>query len=489
MLQRAFFLSVLFLGFFLPHLRAGIEDCGARGFDGTEVVKFACETVGTTPASPIQVHTSSGMRGLALVDTTSADATKFRVRLANGTIMAIATLGITTCEELQMIGNHPDYPLDKDYKLSEDIDCSATNPSSPNHATSLWGMGYAAYYSGKGFDGVAGTADDTITELNDLTSGFRPIGIAGGGLDGYKNTFNGNGHAIDGLYMNRDMVTNDNLLGLFSLLNKPFFGSSMGTVKNLGLTNVTIISGAGDAGYVWVGALAGKINPGTIDHCYVSGSITLNGKHIYRWAGGLTGVVGGIGGTGALVQNSYSTVTISDITLEQTGYLWMGGLAGSVNDNNKIVTSFAIGDVIFKGEKQTYYWAGGLVGENGTAETIENCYARGAVSYEDSVIWGSIQGGLVGKGCGSTSYSTGNVIGAQRMGGFTAPAFINPCSCSDCYWDMDTSGQPTSGCGAIPQTTIQMKAVPVGWDTSVWKIVPGVNDGYPCLIGVTPGCE
>lgn len=61
------------------------SDCGLRGYDGNQVVKFACET-SSPPTSPLKIKTqSSGERGIVLIDTTSPLASKFRIRTAGGT--------------------------------------------------------------------------------------------------------------------------------------------------------------------------------------------------------------------------------------------------------------------------------------------------------------------------------------------------------------------------------------------------------------------
>ena len=95
------------------------EDCGLRGYDGTDIVKLDCEPDGTTPPSPLRIRTSTGIHGIKLVDLTSPaspEAAKFRVRYTgasgNAVIKAIGLvpISISSCEELQMIGFHPKYP-------------------------------------------------------------------------------------------------------------------------------------------------------------------------------------------------------------------------------------------------------------------------------------------------------------------------------------------------------------------------------------------
>ncbi len=64
------------------------------------------------------------------------------------------------------------------------------------------------------------------------------------------------------------------------------------------------------------------------------------------------------------------------------------------------------------------------------------------------------------------------------------------------YWDTQTSGQGTGVGYNFPPvatgtglTTAQLQSgLPSGFDPTVWSSQPGVNNGFPCLLGVTPGC-
>ncbi|GAH55595.1 unnamed protein product, partial [marine sediment metagenome] len=63
---------------------------------------------------------------------------------------------------------------------------------------------------------------------------------------------------------------------------------------------------------------------------------------------------------------------------------------------------------------------------------------------------------------------------------------------ADCFWDTQTSGQVTSD-GGTGKTTAEMKTkatfTDVDWDfETIWAICSGINDGYPCLVDVTPSC-
>jgi hypothetical protein len=166
----------------------------------------------------------------------------------------------------------------------------------------------------------------------------------GGGRGlGFNGSFDGDGHVI------RNLTINDPVglwVGLFGQITG--YGlNPIGVVKNLGLENCNI-NGARISGHGLVGGICGDNYGGTIENCYVTGSISGQGY------------VGGICGDnyGAKVRNSYSLCSIS-----------------------------------------AYWRGGGLCGRNYEG-TIENCYAAGAVS-------GSVDiGGLTGNNNYGGSVST-----------------------------------------------------------------------------------
>ncbi|GAJ16266.1 unnamed protein product, partial [marine sediment metagenome] len=85
-------------------------------------------------------------------------------------------------------------------------------------------------------------------------------------------------------------------------------------------------------------------------------------------------------------------------------------------------------------------------------------------------------------------YSAGAVIGDGDVGGLIG----DDGTATDCFWDTETSGMDTSD-GGTGKTTAQMKTevtfTDAGWDfEAIWTICSGINDNYPCLVGVTPSC-
>ena len=189
-------------------------------------------------------------------------------------------------------------------------------------------------------------------------------------------------------------------------------------IKYLGLIDPNIDAGTEGWG---AGSLAGYLREGIITGCYVEGGRVSGNEEV----GGLLG-----DNWEGSITNCYSTSIVS-------GNENIGGMVG---DNvGSIINCYSTGSV--SGSK----WVGGLVGFNWG--TITNCYSTGHI--EDTVD----VGGLVGYGEGAIAS----------------------------FWDIETSGQPTSA-GGIGKTTaeIQTASTFVGWSFGpVWTIDEGQD--YPRL--------
>ena len=312
--------------------------------------------------------------------------------------------------------------------------------------------------------------------------------------------FDGNGHTVNKLYINRPETYN---VGLF------FANGSDGVIRNIGVVDVDITGQSG-------GGLAG-VNQGTISDSYSTGSVEGSGGLVGRngvpiigmqhqasinrsyssadvsgrQVGGLaeenfgtitfshaTGSVSGSGGgaAGGLVsRNQNGTIRASYATGTVSGGDPVGGLAG-YNWAGRIISSYATGSV--KGDGSGF---GGLIGRILSDETeswVVASYATGDVSG------GSAVGGLVGGLYTLTdvqvvhqvrviaSYATGRVSGTQTVGGLFG--YREPdrdgtdrVIVSASYWDTQTSGQTTgvgsghSG-GVQGRTTTQLQS-PTGY--------------------------
>jgi hypothetical protein len=208
-------------------------------------------------------------------------------------------------------------------------------------------------------------------------AGFLPIGD---GATPYTGTFNGLGHTISNLTINRS--TTDQV-GLFGQVG------TGGSVQNIGLVGGSI------TGNSMVGGLVGKNAYGAISNSYATG--TVSGTYN---VGGLVGY------------NDNGTISQAYASGSVNGDYSAGGLVG-YNFLGAISQSYASGSVTGTGS------VGGLVGVN-EAGAITRAYATGAVSGDTNV------GGLAGFNNGeiSSSYwdtdTTGRVDSAGGIGMTTA---------------------------------------------------------------------
>lgn len=269
----------------------------------------------------------------------------------------------------------------------------------------------------------------------DSGAGFDPVYF-------YECHYDGGGHTISGLYINRPSEHN---LGLFSLVA----GGS--TVTNLTIDNASI-TGDYNCGIISGGSnssIDGTGPTSSITNCITTGTV------VCEYNGG--GIVGS--------NNYYSLVDQcnSSVQINGTDYL-QGGIAGNNHNHSQILNSTATGSVSgtyavggIAGSNSdgaligncmssvnvsgTNYYIGGLAGRNKNNSIINNCGASGDVSGLDDV------GGLVGYCFDSyveNSFSTGNVAGTGSVtGGFVGRN--NNSAISNCYSFSNVNGAATAG--------------------------------------------
>lgn len=410
---------------------------------------------------------------------------------------------INNCEELQMIG-HPEltcpvgkcdqssYPLDGDYVLASNIDCSKTNPAIGG---SIW--------DSKGFNPIGGHA------------GISPISP-------FTGLFDGKGYEVQNLFINRTSYN----VGLFESIKNA-------TIKNLGLASLSFTGDPnGGNGFV-LGGLAGASTDSQIDNCYTSGNISQSAD-----AGGLIGKnlrtpitnshsacnvtahnnsspVGGLIGNNSQsdITNCYATGNLNSLGSAVGGLIgstasgainqcyamgniqvgrgeYIGGLVGI--NGSTITKSYATGNITCDKTGDGGGWAGGLVGYN-TGGTISDSYATGDLDCYDRI------GGLVGQVYNSTitnTYSVGKITGVvtSTIGGLIGKNQYNSTT-TNSFWNTQTSGQTTSAGGTGASTINLVQEVTyTSWDfqpptTDTWKlstIIP-IGSYYPCLAWQTDG--
>jgi len=250
-------------------------------------------------------------------------------------------------------------------------------------------------------------------------AGFEPVGTE---ANSFVGTFDGEGHVIIGLYINRP----SSHVGLFGCIY------DNAEVNNVGLADVDV------TGY-WGGALVGRCE----------------GSRVFR---------------------AWSSGTVSGTSSDQHP---LGGLIGAVYYYSFVAQCYSSADVYATSGGSLANRTGGLAGLNSKGSIMIDCYAMGNVSGKTKV------GGLVGdntyrswggyiKRCysvGKVTGSGGGLVGYNWQDGVTY----------DSYWDIQTSGK-TSSAGGTGKTTVEMmqQATFANWDfIDVWDIVE--NESYPFL--------
>ncbi len=250
-------------------------------------------------------------------------------------------------------------------------------------------------------------------------AGWLPIDDS---TTGFSGVFNGNGHTISNLFINRETT---DFIGLFARLEP-------GGIIRVGVVDADVTGGS------FVGSLVGR-NIGTITGSYATGAVNgfnavggLVGRNVGTTAGSYaTGAVSGIEGVGGLAGQNIGTITASYATGAVSGIFGVGGTDG----------------------------VGGLVGSNYESATITASYATGTVSS----IYGA--GGLVGtnfEGTITASYFD------TYTSGLTAATGNN--------MDSGASGQTT---GELQEPT-EATGIYSTWAAGTWHF--GADNQYPALV-------
>lgn len=280
-----------------------------------------------------------------------------------------SAIQISSVDDLAMICN--EYPADGYYCLTCDIDM-----------TDALGE-YGDYYN----DG----------------KGWEPIGNKNTPFTG---TFDGMGHTIKGLYINR---TSEIVVGFFSYANGA-------TIKNCKLEAEEIKGGMCAGGFVGYSSnltvsncamLSGKIT-GAVSLQYVA---TANAFYSWSYLGGLIGYCSGtakitdctnkaaVSNTGSLLGSSYKCYSYSEC----------GGIIGYADGTATVDNCTNSGDVtvniMFIGSKNNKsnlgcFETGGIIGTSSKKTTINNCTNSGKVSATQNYYYFGqcYTGGIIGKG-------------------------------------------------------------------------------------------
>jgi len=193
-------------------------------------------------------------------------------------------------------------------------------------------------FTGKYFKQTADIDASTTAGWNS-GAGWNPI--AAGTSAMFFGSYDGQGHIITGLTVNRPTT---NCVGLFGYLG-------YGTIQNLGLVSASI------NGFEQAGGLIGYVDHGgSIINCYTTGSVNASNQI----AGGLIG--GYEYNTSGSIHNCYSSCSVNSPSVA-------GGLIGSfLYNSNTISNCYAIGTV--SGSS----FIGGFIAQSNGSETPNYCF-------------------------------------------------------------------------------------------------------------------
>ena len=201
-------------------------------------------------------------------------------------------------------------------------------------------------YVGRGTENSDPSYQDwTLTAHYKQTANITLPSVAAGqsnwtriGNSSFTGSYNGGGHTITGLTID----TTASEQGMFRYIG------SVGKVENLGLIGINIKSTSTD-----IGGIVG-ISFGTIQNCYVTGSVT-----------GGNGRVGGIVGTiqSGAIQNCYVAGSVTGAAGQ------IGGIAGRIEDSSGTIRNCYVTGSIYG----TTSYVGGIVGIN--YGSVLNCVA------------------------------------------------------------------------------------------------------------------
>lgn len=343
-------------------------------------------------------------------------------------------------------------------------------------------LAYLTYRVNNGLDAAGGHVSNSAYHYKLMTDidlngseefQWTPIGYYNSSSDYqcFGGHFDGNGHSISGLYVNKSYAG--------------FFGYTDGvTVKNLAVSGITI-SGSYAGGII--GKAVGNID---IQDCSTNFSGNISSSSYNCGAGGIVGYAG----TGICnIINCYNNGNVKCIIEGgqdyNNGNNSGGGIVGCVNGATTISNCYNIGSVrtgnryvVHAGDSDDDFYnycgyGGGIVG-NDASTTLEvtNCYNTGNVSD------GVYSGGIVGKSNGTTNisncYNTGRLTGENNGGIACGATITNSYYLNTCCGYSTYGGSPMSADAMRSDEFVDI----LNNDQNVWmKDYYYINQGYPLL--------
>ncbi len=326
-------------------------------------------------------------------------------------------IGIYTVDDLYNVNNN----LSGRYILMNNIDLTIDTA-----------LGGAYDFGGRGWTPIAG-GDKYYADVE------------------FSGIFDGNGYSISGMRIYLSTANMPSTISKSSHLDLGLFSSVSGTVKNLKIIDVSIVTefGYGDSYSIGAGAITGQLLTGAkIENCYVDGEILVNAGDGYSYTGGLTGYSCG------KVTSSCNLSNVSALTRVPSKVTYCGGVCG---------VNFG---------------------------AVEDCYNAGIVSSRDSN--GFVDTNPRDYACGICGYNNGDIkrtYNFTEFGGHSDSTGDRQAICvlgtdgtvENSYYlngiaDNSTSAKP------LNEAQAQMQSMYVGFDfENVWYIDTINEYKYPQL--------
>lgn len=338
---------------------------------------------------------------------------------------------------------------------------------------------------------------------------------------GFKGFYDGNGHKITNLKINRPKVTFQALFGYIyvgKVSNLILENADVTGLENVGgitsymhdaeIVNSQVLQARLKAVDFYAGGIAGYQDKGLIKDCVVNG--TVEGQD---FVGGIVSWINEGEVKNCIMQGAVKGVSKNEVTARLTGGIAcytlrskvsscisyadvsggekVGGLIGSISGSE--VSQSCVNATVVEGILSV----GGLVGDNDNS-VVQNCFARlNEVKGSQDV------GGLFGRSSYSESrvtdcYAVAKVMAEDES---FAGALIGVKSTgvvSGCYWNHEISALDAVGgfyhediqCDGKTTQEMKNQSTYVNWDfNNIWMIQADLNDGFPSLRSVNKGAS
>lgn len=358
------------------------------------------------------------------------------IGVADGDEQVIQTIDTTTVSKLPgSVPNDDEPDVDVVYDEAEDRTCldelgvngegESDDPYVITNDHELQCVGYLygnEDYTEYNYFELGNDIDASNTDQWNDGNGFAPIGQGPGLSDTtFNGNFDGDGYAVEGLYMN--WPTEEDVLATSDASDGEYRGTGLfgsvarydGVVQNLDVIDADVTAESR------VGIVAGG-SYGTLDNVHAEGTVSVSGE-------GSPSRIGGIAGHVFTPEASVMDSTAS-VTVDGWGAPYVGGAIGRIatfeDERAAEISNTSAAGTVYGSEQ-----VGGLIGQysesDGMAGSVTDSYSTATVYGETEV------GGFIGESINAnitSAYATGNVYGenesgdtvGERIGGFVGDA-------------------------------------------------------------------